>query len=211
MKPETGGLSAFVPWLEHEILHRREPDGSFARTRTHSVHFYYLFPASRGLRSFPTRVRFSLRPASVKRGAMAIGKARRRAVDSPVISSRTGLRTDCGAGSHYPDDFLFPSVQGPYSVVHGPATAFRAAPSAAIAHASIVHGAMYSIRNSSGSPPLVVARLTLSKTDRTQKQYRNVARLSAVNSQRVAVLEGPQLYASSVNFHAHSGSHSQRQ
>ena len=33
---------------------------------------------------------FSLRPASVKRGAMAIGKARRRAVDSPVISSRTG-------------------------------------------------------------------------------------------------------------------------
>jgi len=107
--------------------------------------------------------------------------------------------------------FFFPSVQGPYSVVHGPATAFRAAPSAAIAHASIVHGAMYSIRNSSGSPPLVVARLTLSKTDRTQKQYRNVARLSAVNSQRVAVPEGPQLYASSVNFHAHSGSHSQRQ
>ena len=86
--------------------------------------------------------------------------------------------------------FFFPSVQGPYSVVHGPATAFRAAPSAAIAHASIVHGAMYSIRNSSGSPPLVVARLTLSKTDRTQKQYRNVARLSAVNSQRVAVLAG---------------------
>ena len=164
MKPETGGLSAFVPWLEHEILHRREPDGSFARTRTHSVHFYYLFPASSELRSFPTRVRFSLRPASVKRGAMAIGKARRRAVDSPVISSRTGCELTVVLVLTILTIFFFPSVQGPYSVVHGPATAFRAARSAAIAHASIVHGAMYSIRNSSGSPPLVVARLTLSKT-----------------------------------------------
>jgi hypothetical protein len=57
-----------LPWLEHEILHRREPDGSFARTRTHSVHFYYLFPASSGLRFFPNAGSISLRLASVKRG-----------------------------------------------------------------------------------------------------------------------------------------------
>src|SRR5215470_18016704 len=61
------------------------------------------------------------------------------------------------------------------------------------------------------STPQVVGRLTLSETGSPQKQYRNVVRLSAVNSRRVAVLAGPQLYASSVNFHAHSGSHSQHQ
>lgn len=36
--------------------------------------------------------------------------------------------------------FFFPSPQGPYSVVHGPATAFRGLRSAARAHASIAHG-----------------------------------------------------------------------
>jgi hypothetical protein len=95
---------------------------------------------------------------------MAIGKARRRAVDSPMISSRTGCELTVVLVLTILTIFFFPSVQGPYSIVHGPATAFRAARSAAIAHASIVHGAMHSIRNSSGSPPLVVARLTLSKT-----------------------------------------------
>jgi len=81
---------------------------------------------------------------------MAIGKARRRAVDSPMISSRTGCELTVVLVLTILTIFFFPSVQGPYSVVHGPATAFRAARPAAIAHASIVHGAMHSIRNSSG-------------------------------------------------------------
>jgi hypothetical protein len=94
---------------------------------------------------------------------MAIGKARRRAVDSPMISSPHWMRTDCGTGSHYPDDFLFSFGAGP---VLRCTWARHGISGSAIScqHASIVHGAMHSIRNSSGSPPLVVARLTLSKT-----------------------------------------------
>ena len=38
--------------------------------------------------------------------------------------------------------FLFPALQGPYSVVHEPATAFRATRSARIAYVSIVQGAL---------------------------------------------------------------------
>ena len=58
---------------------------------------------------------------------------------------------------------LFPAMQGPYSVVHGPATEFRALRLAAIAHASILHGAMHSIRGSYPSAPLVVSRLKVSE------------------------------------------------
>ena len=48
-----------VPWLEHEMLHRSEPDWTFARTRTHSVHSYYNgFLLRSGSASVPTRVRF---------------------------------------------------------------------------------------------------------------------------------------------------------
>lgn len=143
--------------------------------------------------SFPTRVRFldDQRRSSVAGGVMAIDKARSRAVDSPMICSRTRCELTVVVILAVLTIFLFPSVQGPYSVVRGPATAFRAARSAAIAHASIVQGAMRSIRNSPGSPRLVFARLTSRKRDRTQKQCRNVVRLSAVNSQRVAVPSGP--------------------
>lgn len=84
---------------------------------------------------------------------MAIGKARRRAVDSPMICSRTRCELTLLVILSVLTIFLFPSMQGPYSVVRGPATAFRAARSAAIAHASIVQSAMHSIRNSPGSPP----------------------------------------------------------
>jgi hypothetical protein len=113
-----------VPWLEHEILHRSEPDWTLPEAEptayTTSVSCFS------GFRFFPNAGSISPRPASVKR---------RRGRDG------------------------------------------------------------YWHR----------------KRDRTQKQCRNVVRLSAVNSQRVAVQAGPQLYASSVNFHAHSGSHSQHQ
>ena len=83
---------------------------------------------------------------------MAIGKPRRRTVDSPMIHSRTRCELTLVVILSVLTIFLFPSMQGPYSVVRGPATAFRAARSAAIAHASIVQGAMHSIRNSPGSP-----------------------------------------------------------
>jgi len=84
---------------------------------------------------------------------MAIGKPRRRTVDSPMIHSRTRCELTLVVILSVLTIFLFPSMQDPYSVVRGPATAFRAARSAAIAHASIVQGAMHSIRNSPGSPP----------------------------------------------------------
>jgi hypothetical protein len=40
--------------------------------------------------------------------------------------------------------FLFPSMQGPYSVVHGPVTALQAARSAARLHTAIIHSALIS-------------------------------------------------------------------
>src|ERR1700730_7102378 len=40
--------------------------------------------------------------------------------------------------------FLFPSIQGPYSVVHGPVTALQAARSAARLRTAIVHSALIS-------------------------------------------------------------------
>lgn len=114
------------------------------------------FPASSGLRVRPN-AGFDFCTTSVGQAgqgvAMAIGKARRRAVDSPKIRSRTRCELTLVVILSVLTIFLFPSMQGPYSVVRGPATAFRAARSAAIAYASIVQGAMHSIRNSPGSPP----------------------------------------------------------
>lgn len=45
-----------VPWLEHELLHRSEPDWTFVRTSVHS--YYNGFLLGVGSASFPTRVRF---------------------------------------------------------------------------------------------------------------------------------------------------------
>jgi len=43
--------------------------------------------------------------------------------------------------------FLFPAMQGPYSVVHGPATALQAARAAACLQTAIVQGARRSLGN----------------------------------------------------------------
>lgn len=64
--------------------------------------------------------------------------------------------------------FLFPAFQGPYSVVHGPATAFRATWSARIAYVSIVQGAL----------PMQLGRVRRLE-------------LSQYNDQRVLMLEDP--------------------
>jgi len=51
--------------------------------------------------------------------------------------------------------FLFPAAEGPYSVVHGPATALQAARAAAGVRLAITQGALNSLGNWL-SPPLVV-------------------------------------------------------
>ena len=62
--------------------------------------------------------------------------------------------------------FLFPGVQGPYSVMHGPATAFQAARAAARVRSAIVQGALSSLGNWLIIIPLVVvSRLSLSDAE----------------------------------------------
>ena len=51
--------------------------------------------------------------------------------------------------------FFFPGVQGPYSVMHGPATAFQAARAAARLKTAIVQGALKALGNL--PIPLVIA------------------------------------------------------
>lgn len=53
--------------------------------------------------------------------------------------------------------FLFPAMQGPYSVVHGPATALQAARAAASLQAAIVLGARRSLNNCLISPIVVLS------------------------------------------------------
>lgn len=54
--------------------------------------------------------------------AMANGKARRRAVDSPTIRGRTRCELTLVVILPVLTIFLFASMQGPYSVVRGPST-----------------------------------------------------------------------------------------
>ena len=56
---------------------------------------------------------------------------------------------------------LFPSTQGPYSVTNGPATAFRAAKSAATSHSSIVQAAKQHVLNPIAPPLPAVAEHVL--------------------------------------------------
>ncbi len=52
--------------------------------------------------------------------------------------------------------FLFPAIQGPYSVVHGPATAFQAARTAARLRAAILRSALSSLSKALMSPLVVL-------------------------------------------------------
>jgi hypothetical protein len=58
--------------------------------------------------------------------------------------------------------FLFPAMQGPYSVVHGPATALQAARAAARLRTVIVQGAFNSLGNCLISPLVVLSWMSLS-------------------------------------------------
>ena len=83
-----------------------------------------------------------------------------------MISSRIGYELAVLAVLSVLTIFLFPGVQGPYSVMHGPATAFQAARAAARVRVAIVQGALSSLGNwLTIIPPLVVARLSLSDTE----------------------------------------------
>lgn len=157
LAPRSGGLSAsayrglstkcFIGANRIGPLPEREPT-AYTLITTVSCFEWAPRPSQRGFGFCTTSV------GQAGQGvAMAIGKARRRAVDSPKIRSRTRCELTLVVILSVLTIFLFPSMQGPYSVVRGPATAFRAARSAAIAYASIVQGAMHSIRNSPGSPP----------------------------------------------------------
>jgi hypothetical protein len=59
--------------------------------------------------------------------------------------------------------FFFPSVQGPYSAVHGPATALQAVRAATRTKATIVQGALASLGNARVSPFAVLSRISRSE------------------------------------------------
>jgi hypothetical protein len=95
---------------------------------------------------------------------MALGKVEGRTVFSPPRFSRSVGAVSALVALAIVTIFLFPSIQGPYSVVNGPATAFRAAKSAATAHASIVQGATHRILNPI-APPVPAIAQHVSKTE----------------------------------------------
>ncbi|MGC2195580.1 MAG: hypothetical protein WA628_12955 [Terriglobales bacterium] len=61
--------------------------------------------------------------------------------------------------------FFFPSIQGPYSVMHGPATAFQAARAAARLRSAIVQGALNSLGNLRIQPVIVLYWMSLSSAE----------------------------------------------
>jgi hypothetical protein len=64
-----------------------------------------------------------------------------------MISGRSGCELAVLAVLSVLTIFLFPGVQGPYSVMHGPATAFQAAQAAARLRTAIVQSALNSLGN----------------------------------------------------------------
>jgi hypothetical protein len=61
--------------------------------------------------------------------------------------------------------FLFPVMQGPYSAVHGPATALQAARAAARLRTAIVQGASNCLRNCLISQLIVLSWMSLSEAE----------------------------------------------
>src|ERR1019366_9162111 len=61
--------------------------------------------------------------------------------------------------------FLSPTTQGPYSVVHGPGTAFQAAQAAARLRTAIVQGALICVANYLISPLVVLSWMSFSNTE----------------------------------------------
>ena len=72
--------------------------------------------------------------------------------DTSMISRRIGYELALLAVLSVLTIFLFPGVQGPYSVIHGPATVFQAARAAARLRIAIVQGVLSSMANRLMSP-----------------------------------------------------------
>ena len=72
--------------------------------------------------------------------------------DTSMISDRIGYELALLAVLSVLTIFLFPGVQGPYSVIHGPATVFQAARAAARLRIAIVQGVLSSMANRLMSP-----------------------------------------------------------
>ncbi len=78
-----------------------------------------------------------------------------------MISGRIGCELAVVAVLCVLTIFFFPSLQGPYSVVHGPATALLAARAAARVRTAIVQAAFRSLGNCLSSPIAVLSRISL--------------------------------------------------
>jgi hypothetical protein len=78
-----------------------------------------------------------------------------------MISSRIGHELAVLAVLSVLTMCFFPGVQGPYSVTHGPATAFQAARAAARVRSAIVQGAQSSLGSWLIMPVVFLSRLTL--------------------------------------------------
>ncbi len=78
-----------------------------------------------------------------------------------MISGRNGCELAVVAALCVLMIFLFPSMQGPYSVVHGPVSALLAAQAAARVRIAIVQAALRSLGNCLISPLAVLSRMSL--------------------------------------------------
>jgi len=90
---------------------------------------------------------------------------RYNACDTSMISGRIGCELVVLAVLGILMVFLFPALQGPYSVVHGPATAFQAARAAARVRTAIVQGALNVLGSCLISSLVVVSWMSLSATE----------------------------------------------
>lgn len=82
-----------------------------------------------------------------------------------MISGRTGYELAVLAVLGVLTIFLIHATQGPYSVLHGPATALQAARAAARLRTTIVQGALNSLRNYLISLLVVLSWMSLSNTE----------------------------------------------
>ena len=82
-----------------------------------------------------------------------------------MISGRTGSNLAVLAVLCVLTVFLFPALQGPYSVVHGPATALQAARTAVRLRVIVAQGAFGPVRNYPVSPLVFFSWISPSKAN----------------------------------------------
>jgi hypothetical protein len=82
-----------------------------------------------------------------------------------MISGRIGCELAVVTGLCVLMIFFFPLLQGPYSVVNGPATVFQAARAAARLRIIIMQGALSSLGNFLISPLVILSWMLLSQAE----------------------------------------------